>query len=89
MKRVRKLDAILSQIYRTNPVLLAQWKAACRVHRASVTTTEPRHPHRQLLQAAASQSAGRKLSPAKWNGSGAQRREQEAVVQEIERGLCI
>ena len=44
MKRVRKLDAILSQIYRTNPVLLAQWKAACRVHRASVTTTEPATP---------------------------------------------
>ena len=40
-KRVRKLDAILSQVYRTNPVLLAQWKAASRVERAPVTATEP------------------------------------------------
>jgi hypothetical protein len=41
MKRVRKLDAILCQIYRTNAVALAQWKAACRVERAPVTKREP------------------------------------------------
>ena len=41
MKRVRKLDAILSQVYRTNPILLAQWKAARRVQRAPVTEPAP------------------------------------------------
>ena len=40
LKRVRKLDAILSQLYRTNPVLLAQWKTARHTERASVTETE-------------------------------------------------
>jgi hypothetical protein len=41
LKRVRKLDAILCQIHRTNPVALAQWKAAQRVERDPVTETEP------------------------------------------------
>ena len=41
LKHVRKLDAILCQVYRTNPVLLAQWKTARRTERAPVTETEP------------------------------------------------
>ncbi len=41
LKRVRKLDAILSQLYRANPVLLAQWKAARRTERASQPAENP------------------------------------------------
>ena len=44
LKRVRKLDAILCQIHRTNPVALAQWKAARRVERASQAAPAPEAP---------------------------------------------
>ena len=41
LKRVRKLDAIMSQIHRANPVALAQWKAARRVERAPKAAPAP------------------------------------------------
>jgi hypothetical protein len=41
LQHVRKLDAILSQVYRNNPVVLAQWKAARRTERSSTAATAP------------------------------------------------
>ena len=38
LKRVRKLDAILCQLYRKDPVLLAQWKAARRTESPPITS---------------------------------------------------
>jgi hypothetical protein len=40
LKHVRKLDAILCQVYRENPVLLEQWKAACRAERPAAKKSE-------------------------------------------------
>ena len=44
LRHVRKLDAILCQVYRTNPVLLAQWKTARRTEKASVAEMPPETP---------------------------------------------
>jgi hypothetical protein len=41
---VRKLDAILSRVYKTDPVKLAAWKAARRVQRNPVPAQEPAAP---------------------------------------------
>lgn len=41
LKHVRKLDAILCQIYRTDAVLLSQWKAARRTERAHKVAGQP------------------------------------------------
>jgi hypothetical protein len=41
LKHVAKLDAILCQVYRKNPVLLAQWKTVRRVERDPVTEPAP------------------------------------------------
>ena len=40
-KHARRLDAIMCQLYRTNPTLLAQWKAARRVERDPVRAKTP------------------------------------------------
>ncbi len=41
LKHVRRLDAIMCQVYRGNPVMLARWKAACRVERAPKPAEDP------------------------------------------------
>ena len=41
LKHVRKLDAILCQIYRADPVLLAQWNAARRTERPQKAAQQP------------------------------------------------
>ena len=41
LKHVRRLDAILCQIYRADPVLLSQWNAARRTERAHKAAQEP------------------------------------------------
>ena len=41
LKHVRKIDAILCQVYRNDPVMLAQWKAASRTERAPKAADQP------------------------------------------------
>ena len=41
LKHVRKIDAILCLVYRDNPVMLAQWKAARRTERAPKPAEDP------------------------------------------------